>query len=156
MLASPNLDLHLALAHHLLAFMLLGIIVSELTLIRAHLTPADVQQVGRIDLWYGVLAGLLIGAGVMRAVFAAKGWAYYSVNYFFWAKMVAFAIVGLLSVYPTIRFIAWRQAAKADPGALPGAAEIARVRKIIWTELAVFALIPCFAAAMARGYGMMG
>jgi putative membrane protein len=70
--------------------------------------------------------------------------------------MVAFAIVGLLSVYPTIRFIAWRQAAKADPTALPGAAEIARVRKIIWAELAVFALIPCFAAAMARGYGMMG
>ena len=154
MLNSPTLDLHLAIAHHLLAFLLFSVIVAELSLIRKGISAADVRQVAGIDLWYGVLAGLLIGVGSMRAVFAAKGWTYYSQNVFFWAKMASFATLALLSIYPTIRIIAWRQAVKADTGALPGTAELVLVRKLLWAELAVFALIPCFAAAMARGYGM--
>jgi len=156
MLSSPYLDLHLAVIHHLLAFALLGVIVAELALANVPPTAATVQRIARIDLWYGVLAGLLIGVGFFRAIFAAKGWGYYSENYFFWAKIASFAIVGLLSVYPTTRFIAWRQMVKADPAALPDAAELVRIRKCLWAELAIFALIPCFAAAMARGYGQMG
>ena len=61
----------------------------------------------------------------------------------------------LLSILPTVTFIRWRQAAKAE-STIPGASEIARIRKFLWAELAVFALIPICAAAMARGYGMMG
>ena len=156
MLSSPTLDLHLAIAHHLLAFLLFGVIVAELALIRERLSAGDVLLVGKIDLWYGVLAGLLIGVGFMRAIFAAKGWAYYSTNVFFWAKMGAFGVVALLSILPTVKIIRWRQAVKADPAALPGTDEIAQIRKFLWAELAVFALIPSFAAAMARGYGMMG
>ena len=92
--------------------------------------------------------------GFSRAVFAAKGWAYYSVNMFFWGKMTAFAAVGLLTVAPTIRIIRWRRAL-AGNAALPAAADIAGVRRFLWAEAAVFALIPAFAAAMARGYGSM-
>jgi putative membrane protein len=150
------LDLHLAIVHHLLAFLLFGVIVAELALIRAGLGAHDVRQAGKIDQWYGILAGLLIGAGAMRVAFAAKGWAYYSANLFFWAKMGAFAVVGLLSILPTVKIIGWRQALKADPATLPDINEIVQIRKFLWAELLVFALIPAFAAAMARGYGMMG
>jgi len=151
-----TLDLHLAIVHHLIAFLIFGVIVAELCLLRRGASADDIKRAGLIDMHYGLFAMLLIAVGFSRAIFAAKGWAYYSVNIFFWAKMAAFATVGLLSIVPTVKLNGWRRAVKADPAALPGAAEIAQVRKFIWAELAVFALIPGFAAAMARGFGMMG
>ena len=69
--------------------------------------------------------------------------------------MAAFAAVALLSIAPTIRIVRWRRALAGDAAFTPAAADIANVRRFLWTEAAVFALIPAFAAAMARGYGAM-
>ena len=113
----------------------------------------DLVRVGRVDLWYGIIAGAIVVIGFSRAVFAAKGWAYYSINMFFWGKMTAFAAVGLLSVAPTIRIIRWRRALAGDAAFAPAAADITNGRRFLCAEAAVFALIPAFAAAMARGYG---
>ncbi len=86
------------------------------------------------------------------AGFTAKGWAYYSVNPFFWAKIAAFLVVGVLSVWPTIAFIRWRDALKIDPAFSPEDAAVAAVRRVLYAEACVFALIPVLAAVMAR-YG---
>lgn len=142
------LDLTLAIAHHLLIFGLFGVLAAELISVRAGMTVEAVTRISRIDLWYGILAGLIIAVGFSRAVFAAKGWAYYSHNAFFWAKIGTFAVVGLLSIPPTMAFIRWRRADVA-----PGGGEIAAVRRFLLAETALFALLPAFAAAMARGYG---
>ena len=90
----------------------------------------------------------------MRAVYAAKGWAYYSVNLFFWAKIGTFAVTGVLSAMPTIAILRWRGAVAADPAFAPAPAAIRNVRRFLWAEVVLFALLPVFAAAMARGYGM--
>jgi putative membrane protein len=146
-------DLHLAIAHHLLIFALAGVLAFEIGAVRPGLAGKDAARIARVDAWYGLLALAIVAVGFSRAVFAAKGWAYYSHNAFFWAKISAFAAVGLLSIVPTLAFIRWRRAAKADPGFAPAAADVARVRRFLWLEVAVFAFIPAFAAAMARGYG---
>jgi putative membrane protein len=148
-------DLTLAIAHNLLIFSLAGILAFEIGVIRLDLKREDLVRVGRVDLWYGILAGAIVVVGFSRAVFAAKGWAYYSVNMFFWAKMAAFAAVALLSIAPTIRIIRWRRALAGDAAFAPAPADIANVRRFLWAEAAVFALIPAFAVAMARGYGSM-
>jgi uncharacterized membrane protein len=96
-------DLHLAIAHHLLIFLLAGILAFEIGVIRLTMTGADINRVGRVDAWYGILALAIVAVGFSRAIFAAKGWGYYSINGFFWAKMAAFAAVGLLSIVPTVR-----------------------------------------------------
>lgn len=62
--------------------------------------------------------------------------------------MAAFASVGLLSIGPTRRYIRWRR-----DGALPDEDEISSARRNIHLQLAVFPLIPIFAALMARGIG---
>jgi putative membrane protein len=146
-------DLHFAMAHHLLVFALAGILAFGIGAIREGMTGKDARRLARVDMWYGILAAAIIIVGFTRAVFAAKGWVYYSTNLFFWAKMAAFAAVGLLSIMPTVKFIRWRRAMQADPGFAPPAPDVASVRRILWTEAAVFAFIPLFAAAMARGYG---
>ncbi len=146
------LDLYLAIAHHLLIFILFGILVSELVLVRKNMSAPEVRRVAAIDLWYGIVALLIVIVGFSRAIFAAKGWAYYSVNTFFWAKIGVFVLIGLLSVWPTVKFIGWRKHFQAASIA-PEAAAVIGVRRILWLQTALFALLPAFAAAMARGYG---
>jgi putative membrane protein len=148
-------DLHLAIAHHLLIFVLAGILAFEIGVIHLNITRQDINRVGRIDAWYGICALVIIVVGFLRAIFAAKGWGYYSVNGFFWAKMAAFTAVALLSIVPTMRIISWRRALATDAAFTPAAVDLLNVRRFLWAEAAFFALIPTFAAAMARGYGSL-
>jgi putative membrane protein len=142
------LDLQFAIGHHLLVFGLFGVLCAELIAVRRGLDQAAVARIAAVDLWYGVLAGLIIVVGFARAALAAKGWAYYSHNGFFWAKIGVFGVIGLLSVPPTIAYIRWRRA-----GTSPTDTQVASVRRFLYLEVALFALLPAFAAAMARGYG---
>jgi putative membrane protein len=142
------LDLVLAILHHLFVFALFGILFAELLMVRRGMDAVAVERVQSIDLWYGVLAGLIVIVGFSRAIFAAKGWAYYAHNLFFWAKIGTFIVIALLSVPPTLAFLQWRRTR-----ALPTDPIVGPVRRYLWIEVALFALLPAFAAAMARGYG---
>ena len=144
------LDLTLAIGHHILIFSLFGVLAAELVLVRKGVDLPTIARVGKIDLWYGVLAGLILMVGAGRVVLGAKGAAYYLHNLFFHAKMGTFVLIGLLSIPPTIAYIRWRRA-----GTAPTDAQVAGVRRYLWAEVVLFALLPIFAAAMARGYGVM-
>ena len=155
MTASAATDLHLAIAHHLLFLLIAGVLAFEVAVVRSKMDHGDVLRVARVDLWYGVLAGAIILVGFSRAVFAAKGWAYYSVNLFFWAKLGVFAVVGLLSIWPTMEFIRWRKTMSGNPAFTLEPHRIRNVRRVLFAEAVLFAVIPAFAAAMARGYGSL-
>jgi len=142
------LDLAFAIGHHLLVFALFGVLFAELIAVRKGMASAMVARIASVDLWYGVLAALILIVGFSRAVFAAKGWTYYQHNGFFWAKIGTFAVIGLLSIPPTSRFIQWRKA-----GVNPSDDQVKSVRRYLHAEVVLFALLPMFAAAMARGYG---
>jgi Predicted membrane protein (DUF2214) len=66
-------DLTLAIVHHLLVFLLAGVLAFEIGVIRPSMKREDVVRVARVDLWYGILAGAIIVVGFSRAIFAAKG-----------------------------------------------------------------------------------
>lgn len=146
-------DTILASLHHIFIFMLFAMIAAELVLVRPGLGPDMVRRLAGIDRAYGGLAVAVILAGVARVIWGAKGWEFYVGNHVFWAKMVTFGIVGLLSIPPTMRFIAWRKKSAADPAYAPPAEEVARVRRFVHLQAGLFLLIPIFAAMMARGIG---
>jgi putative membrane protein len=141
-------DLLLAIVHHLLIFGLFGVLLAEFIVLRPGISAATASRVASLDLWYGLLAAGILIVGFSRAIFAAKGWGYYSHNAFFWAKIAAFAAIGLLSLPPTFAFLRWRRRKIA-----PDAAALKAVRVYLHVELALFALLLIFAALMARGYG---
>lgn len=147
------LDFALAGLHHLLVFSLAGLLAVELAILRHGLSGAALQVLARIDGAYGGLAAAVLAVGVMRVIWGLKGWEYYAANHAFWAKMAAFALVGLLSIRPTTRIVAWRRQAAAEPAYLVPPAEIDAVRAFLKAQALVFALILVFAAAMARGLG---
>jgi putative membrane protein len=146
-------DLILAILHHLLIFLMAGMLAAEFALVRHGMGREAVARLGRIDGAYGGLAGAIILIGIGRVIFGLKGWEYYVYYWAFWAKMAALVAVGLLSTLPTARITKWRRAAGADAGFAPAATEVDAVRNYLWAEAAVFALIPIFAAIMARGIG---
>jgi putative membrane protein len=143
-------DLVFAIAHHLLVFSFTAILASELALVRETLKPGDILKLARIDLFYGILAGVIVVVGFGRATLAAKGWAYYSVNIFFWAKITAFIAVGLLSIPPTLTYLRWKKRLATEPDFAPPPSEIARIQNYLWLELLGLALVVSCAAAMAR------
>lgn len=148
-----TIDLVLACLHHLLILMYAGIFIAEAFLVRPGLTGGNLALVGRLDSMYGGIAGAVILIGFGRVFFGLKGWEYYIYYWAFWAKMGAFTAMGLLSIMPTARIIKWRKAAAANPGYVVPDDEIAAVRNFIRAEAVAFALVPIFAAIMARGVG---
>jgi putative membrane protein len=146
-----TIDLLLTIGHHLSVFTLVGIIAAEFVLLRPGLAGGRIGQLARIDAAYGGVAALVVVVGVLRVIYGAAGWEYYAGNHAFWGKMAAFVVVGLLSVQPTIAIRNWARAERATPDYAVPAAELARGRRFLHAEVAVLALIPVFAAVMARG-----
>lgn len=147
-----TVDLVLAVIHHLLAFGLMAILAIEMVSVKPGMGGGEIARLARIDIFYGAAAGLIVVIGLLRVFFGIKGPGYYWVSPSFWAKMVTFALVGILSIGPTMRFARWRRAAAIDPAFAPAADEVRGVRRMIHIEAGLFLLIPVFAAAMARNY----
>jgi putative membrane protein len=147
-------DLVLAILHHLLILSLAGLLSIEIALVQPGVSGVKLKDLGAIDAAYGATAALILVVGFCRVYLGAKGPAFYLENPVFWAKIATFAVVGLLSILPTLAIFKWRKQGRADPAFTPALAEIAKTRRVLVLELGVFALIPIFAAAMARGYGL--
>jgi putative membrane protein len=147
-----DLDLTFAILHHLAVFTLVGIIAAEFVLLRPGIAGARLSQLASVDRLYGIAAGVVILIGVLRVFFGGKGWEFYVASDMFWGKMLAFVVVGLLSIQPTRALVKWGKALKSDPAFAPPATDIARSRRFINGQVIVLVLIPIFAAAMARGY----
>jgi putative membrane protein len=148
-----DLDLVLAILHHLFVFALFvfalfAVLFAEFVSVRRGMDATTVTRIQVLDACYGALATLVLVVGFSRVIFAAKGWEYYAHNAFFWAKMGTFALAGLLSIPPTLAYLRWRR-----KGISPTDPAVAKVRRYLWIQVTLFALLPAFAAAMARGYG---
>lgn len=146
-------DAALSYLHFVFAFILVGAIAAEAFVLRLPVDGKVARLLLRIDLFYGLSAVGVILAGVARVFWGAKGAAYYAGQPLFWAKMAAFAIVGLISIGPTRTFFRWVRAARADAAHTVGEAEAKGARRLVMIELHVLALVPLFAALMARGIG---
>lgn len=144
-------DLVLASAHHLLVFLLAAIIATEAVIVRPEMSAGSARLLSRIDAYYGATAAFVLLIGIARVLFGLKGWEAYVYNWAFWLKMLAFVVVGLLSIAPTLQIRTWRKNADEDAFTLLPE-DVAKVRGYILAQIGVFTLIPVFAATMAR-YG---
>ena len=147
------LDWLLASLHHLAVFSLAGILAAELALTASIIDDRTALKLARIDAWFGLMAAAALAAGLLRIFLAAKGAGYYLANVFFWIKMGLFVTVAVISAAPTYSFIVWRRAVRADQNFRPPKKDVARLRRMLYAEAGLFALIPLAAAAMARGFG---
>lgn len=142
------LDLGLTVAHHIVVFGLLAMTVTERTLLGAQ--KPDFARLARIDMGVGVTSGLVLMIGAARVVWGLRGWEFYQSNPWFWAKLGVFFLIGAISIRPTLRFIAWARAARADAAFMAEGSDIGLIRKTLGIQILLFAPLLACAAAMAR------
>ncbi len=145
----------MAFLHHFAAFTLTAAIVYEHVTFRKELSLAEARRIQIMDIIYGVSAGFILIVGLLRVFYFEKGPAYYAHNWFFWLKMLGFALAALLSIYPTIRFVSWRKLTTRNQVPEISDQELARIKLMLRLETVAIALILFSAAMMARGIGMM-
>ncbi len=146
------IDALLASLHHLLAFGLVGLLMAEWALLRGSASAEVIARLARIDLAYGIVAGMLLVVGVLRVISGVKGAAFYTGSWVFWLKVAAFLAAGLISIRPTMAFIRWARATK-EGGDLPQTEDWLATRGIVVIELHLLAVVMVAAALMARGVG---
>lgn len=144
----------MAFLHHLFAFILAACLVYEFVAFRKDLSVAEARRIQRMDLVYGVSAGLLVAVGLLRVFSFEKGASFYMHSPFFWVKMATFILVALLSIDPTLRYLRWNKILYQDTAPRLGDEEYRRTRLLLGLELAGLVVILLAAALMARGIGM--
>lgn len=146
-------DAALSFLHFTFALILVGALVAEAFILRLPVDARVARLLLRADLFYGVSAVGVILAGLARVFWGAKGAEFYGAQPFFWAKMATFAIIGLISIAPTRKFIGWVRQGGKDPAFVVAEAEVKGVRRLVMIEVHLLALLLLFAALMARGIG---
>jgi putative membrane protein len=145
----------MAFLHHLAAFTLVSVLIYEHTAFRKDMSFAEARRLQRMDLLYGISAGVLLIVGLLRVFYFEKGANYYAQNWFFWTKMIGFALAGLLSIYPTVRFVSWNKFFSNNQAPEISDQDFSRIKMILRLELLGIVIIIFSAAMMARGVGMM-
>src|SRR5215831_9959304 len=101
-----------AFLHHVAAFALVSTLAIEFILIRSEPTFKTARTLLIVDALFGASAGAVLVIGLLRVFFFEKGAMYYFHSVPFIAKLSLFAIVGLLSIYPTRQYLSWRASLK--------------------------------------------
>jgi putative membrane protein len=132
----------------------LGIIVLSASLVSEHLllsldaSTNKLKRLAAIDGIFGMSALTVLVAGLLLWFVVGRPSEFYTHNWVFHIKLTLFAVIGCLSVFPTIFFIRHRNSASADVVIPKSIVMIVRV------ELVLLLCVPLFAAFMARGYGL--
>ena len=140
---------------HYLSFMIcFGALIFERVSIKKDLNKKEALSMVIADVIYGFAGIALLVSGILRVLKFGQGSEFYTQNPIFWTKIIIFALVGILSIYPTVTYVLW--AIPLSKGNLPEVSSnlASRLRKIINIELIGFSLIPIFATFMARGIGL--
>jgi len=145
-----------AFLHHLAAFALVAALVLEFVLIKGELDVRTAQRLKIADAIFGISSGVVLVVGLLRVFYFEKGASYYFHSAPFIAKLALFAIVGLLSIIPTVEFLSWSKALRQRQVPSLSDAKRRKLVAVIHLELAGVVLILLCAALMARGVGYFG
>jgi putative membrane protein len=137
---------------HYLGFMLaFGALVVESLTLKKDLSLPEAWRVVTADVIYGLSATMVLITGILRVIYFGKGTDYYLSSPVFYTKVGIFALVSVLSLYPTVSFVSW---VKDLRDSKPPSLQLPQVQRLSWFikgELIGLALIPLFAAILARG-----
>jgi len=143
-----------AFLHFVAVFCVVATVFLEWQTMSPEPTHAEALRLQRCDRLYGQFAMLLVVVGLLRVYFFEKGKAFYFGNPVFNAKMTLFVLVGLVSIYPTIRFIKWRAQTRQGAAPVVSAKEYGRIMMSLRTELLLLLGTALCASLMARGVGL--
>lgn len=139
---------------HFIAIMaLMGSLITEHLLLKPGITGAQIKSLAGIDLVYGLSALVVLGTGLLRWFVYGKGSEFYLSNPIFHVKLTLFMIMGIVSIFPTLKFLKWKKQVKAGSDPTIDEKSIKRTLMFIRIELLIVAILPLLAVMVARGAG---
>ena len=148
-----TLEALLSYAHILAILTMTVFLASEAALCRTEwLNAAVVERLAKIDMVYGASAIAVLLTGAARVIWGAKGMGWYLTNPLLHVKFTLFIVMGLLSIGPTLAYLRWCRALRAD-GTLPDALQVRNTRRLVMVQAHILPLVPLAAVFMARGFG---
>jgi putative membrane protein len=145
----------MAFLHHVAAFATVSALAVEVALFKPPLSLQQARRLQRTDNIFGAAAGAVLVIGLLRVVYFEKGPSYYWHDTFFIAKFTAFLIAALISIYPTVVFLAWSKRLKTGIAPEISPERVRSVRLCLMLELTLILVILLCAALMARGLGYL-
>ncbi|MCG8384887.1 MAG: DUF2214 family protein [Cytophagales bacterium] len=137
--------------HFISILIIVSCLVSQHLLIEDRLSKKMITRLWRIDGIYGASAITAVSAGLILWFSTGKPAEYYSQNWIFLLKVGLFAVVGALSLLPTLFFWKKRKGNQEEVIQVPG-----YIKTLIRVELALLFIIPLLASLMANGKGYFG
>jgi len=142
-----------AFLHFLAVFGIFAAVVLQWRTMSPAPTLAEARRIQTSDRVYGIFAVVVLVVGFLRVYRFEKGKAFYAANPFFQAKLMLFLGVGLLSIYPTIRFLKWRAQTRQGLAPLLAANEYRVIMSLLRIEVLLLLATALCASLMARGVG---
>ncbi|MEO1655082.1 MAG: DUF2214 family protein [Bacteroidota bacterium] len=147
-----SLEILVRYIHFICVFLIVASLSGEFLLLKKELTRKEIKRLFQLDNLYGISTIVLLGAGFTLWLAIGKPAEFYSKNWIFHLKIGLFALMGILSIYPTLFF---RQQRKGnDPEEMVTIPHL--VLRLVRLELIILVFIPLTASLMARGVGYFG
>ena len=146
----------LAFLHFVAAFGIVAVVFLEWQTMSPAPTLAEARRLQVCDRWYGVFAVLVLVVGTLRFMYFERGRDFYLGNPVFQAKLGLFLVAGLLSIYPTVRFLKWRAQTRHGAAPVVSRREHDLIMLMLRAEMAVLLGVVLCASLMARGIGLRG
>lgn len=140
-----------AFLHYLAAFTLVSALVAESLLVREAMSTSIARKILTADLLFGISAGVVLAAGLVRVFYFGKGADYYFHSVPFLLKLALFILIGIASAFPTRIFLSWRPALKIGQAPAFDEHTLQKVRRTIQLELTGIGVLVFCAVLMARG-----
>ena len=136
-----------AFLHFLSAFGLVSTVILERVLFKPNLSAGEVKRLAKIDGFYGLSAITVLIVGFLRVFYFEKGSAFYFSNPMFHIKLTVFIIIGLLSIYPTVKLLKW---GKTKEEVNIDSTIYKKIIRVLNIELGLLVLLLFFASLMSR------
>jgi len=143
----------IASLHFIAAFDVVLSVTYEWVTFGRSLTLLDAKRIQQAEIIYGISAGIVLVFGFLRLFFFEKGSDYYFENSFYYLKLYTFALVGIISIYPTVRFWKWRKITKVGLSPIIEEKEFMIIRWILRMEVIGLLVMILAASMMAKGVG---
>ncbi len=146
-----NMYILIPYLHYIGIMALMGSLISEHLILKPRMDKDQIKSLGTIDLIYLFAVILVLATGILRWFVYGKGYDFYMSTPLFHIKLTLFIIIGILSIFPTIKFLKWNKQIKR--GEEPEITEkvVKKQLMFIRIELLLIAIIPLLAVMIARG-----
>ncbi len=137
--------------HYIGIMALMGSLISEHLILKPSIKKDQIKSLATIDLIYGLSAIIVLTTGLLRWFVYGKGYDYYMSTHLFHIKLTLFIVLGILSIFPTIKILKWKK--QINHGEEPDITEkgVKKLLMFIRIELLIIAIIPLLAVLIVRG-----